>query len=92
VNRVVEILVFDPAFPRSMRFSIERVGQALGRISLREEEPVPEHPPCAELLGMLHAGSADQTIAAGLHEFLIDVETRCARLANHVFDRYMSLE
>ena len=41
---------------------------------------------------MLHAGSADQTIAAGLHEFLIDVETRCARLANHVFDRYMSLE
>ena len=30
VDRVVEILVFDPAFPRSMRFSIERVGQALG--------------------------------------------------------------
>jgi len=92
VNRVVEILVFDPAFPRSMRFSIERVAQALARISLREEEPVPEIPPCAELLAMLHAGSADQTIAGGLHEFLIDVETKCARLADHVFDRFMSLE
>jgi uncharacterized alpha-E superfamily protein len=89
VNRVVEILVFDPAFPRSMRFSIERVAQALARISLREEEPVAEIPPCAELLA---AGSADQTIAGGLHEFLIDVETKCARLADHVFDRFMSLE
>jgi uncharacterized alpha-E superfamily protein len=92
VNRVVEILVFDPAFPRSMRFSIERLAQALERVSLREEEPVPEIPPCAELLAMLEAGSADQTIAAGLHEFLIDVESRCARLSDHVFDRYMSLE
>ncbi len=92
VNRVVEILVFDPTFPRSMRFSIERVALALARISLREEEPVPENSACAELLAMLRAGSADQTIAAGLHEFLIDVETRCAHLADHVFDRYMSLE
>jgi hypothetical protein len=41
---------------------------------------------------MLHAGSADQTIAGGLHEFLIDVETKCARLADHVFDHFMSLE
>ena len=33
VDRVVEILVFDPAFPRSMRFSIDRLAQALARIS-----------------------------------------------------------
>ncbi len=92
VNRVVEILVFNPSFPRSMRFSIERLAQAFARIALREGEPVPENPPCAELLSMLHEGSADQTIADGLHEFLIDVETRCAHLADHVFDRYMSLE
>ncbi len=92
VNRVVEILVFDPAFPRSMRFSIDRLAQALARISSREEEPALENLPCDELLSMLHAGSADQTIAGGLHEFLIDVEARCARLADYVFDRYMSLE
>ncbi len=92
VNRVVEILVFDSSFPRSMRFCVERLAQALARISSREEEPAPLTPPCAELLSMLHAGSADQTIAGGLHEFLIDVEARCADLANHIFDRYMSLE
>jgi uncharacterized alpha-E superfamily protein len=92
VNRVVEILVFDPSFPRSMRFSIERVAQALGRISLREEEPTPEIPPCAELLAKLHAGSADQTIKDGLHEFLLGVEAGCARLADDVFDRFMALE
>ncbi|HVB80952.1 MAG TPA: alpha-E domain-containing protein [Candidatus Binataceae bacterium] len=92
VNRVVEILVFDPAFPRSTRFCIDRLALALKRISSREEEPASEDPPCGELLAMLHAGSADQTIAEGLHEFLIGVEAGCARLADHVFDRYMSLE
>jgi len=92
VNRVVEILVFDPAFPRSMRFSIERVAEALARIASREHEPASEHPPCAELLAMLHEGSADQVIADGLHEFLIDVEARCARLSDHVVERFMSLE
>jgi len=92
VNRVVEILVFDPSFPRSMRFSIERVAEALRRISLREEEPTPEIPPCGELLAKLHAGSADQTIKDGLHEFLLGVEADCARLADDVFARFMALE
>jgi uncharacterized alpha-E superfamily protein len=92
VNRVVEILVLDPSFPRSMRFCVERVAQALGRISLREEEPTPEIPPCAELLTKLHAGSADQTIKDGLHEFLLGVEADCARLADDVFARFMALE
>jgi uncharacterized alpha-E superfamily protein len=92
VNRVVEILVFDPAFPRSMRFCIDRVAQALERISSREDEPASPNPPCEGLLSMLQAGSADQTITDGLHEFLIDVETSCARLADHIIDRYMSLE
>jgi len=92
VNRVVEILVFDPSFPRSMRFSIERVAEALRRISLREEEPTPEIPPCGELLAKLDAGSADQTIKDGLHEFLLGVEADCARLADDVFARFMALE
>jgi len=92
VNRVVEILVFDPSFPRSMRFSIERVAEALRRISLREEEPTPEIPPCGELLAKLHAGSADQTIKDGLHEFLLGVEADCARVADDVFARFMALE
>ena len=92
VNRVVEILVFDPSFPRSMRFSIDQTAEALGRIASREGEPAPETQPCAELLAMLHGGSATTTIESGLHEFLIGVEAGCARLSDHVFDRYMSLE
>jgi len=92
VNRVVEILVFDPAFPRSMRFSIERLAHVLARIAAREQEPAPEMLPCAELLALLRAGSAEQTIADGLHEFLIGIEAMCARLGEQVIDRYMSLE
>jgi uncharacterized alpha-E superfamily protein len=92
VDRVVEILVFDPAFPRSIRFGIERLARVLARIAAREDEPAPRSLPCADLLRILRAGSAQQTIADGLHEFLIGIEAMCARLAGHVFDHYMSLE
>ncbi len=93
VNRVVAILVFDPEFPRSMRFCIERAAQALERISAREESSAPSAAaPCAQLRAMLGRGDADTTIESGLHEFLIDAERRCAELADRVFDRYMSLE
>jgi uncharacterized alpha-E superfamily protein len=92
VNRVVEILVFDPAFPRSMRFCVERLARALARIAAREEEAAGETSSCAELLTLLRDGCAAQTIAGGLHEFLIGIETMCARLAAQVFDRYLSLE
>ncbi|HUY19324.1 MAG TPA: alpha-E domain-containing protein [Candidatus Binataceae bacterium] len=92
VNRVVEILVFDPTFPRSMRFCIERLAQVLASIAAREEEPAAETLPYADLLGVLRAGSAEQTIAGGLHEFLIGIEAMYARLAEQVFDHYMALE
>jgi len=92
VNRVVEILVFDPAFPRSMRFCIERLARVLARIAAREQEPASETLPCADLLTLLRTGSAEQTFADGLHEFLIGIEAMCARLAERIFDRYMSLE
>jgi uncharacterized alpha-E superfamily protein len=92
VNRVVEILVFDAAFPRSMRFCIERLARVLARIAEREQEPPSAPPLCADLLTTLRAGCAEQTIAAGLHEFLIGIETSCARLADQIIDRYMSLE
>ncbi|HTY56906.1 MAG TPA: alpha-E domain-containing protein [Candidatus Binataceae bacterium] len=92
VNRVVEILVFDPAFPRSMRFCIERLAHVLARIGQEEEQAVCETSPCADLLAMLRNGTAEQTILDGLHEFLIRIENMCARIGEQVFDRYMSLE
>jgi uncharacterized alpha-E superfamily protein len=92
VNRVVEILVFDRAFPRSMRFCIERLAQALARIGEGDEHPASETSPCTDLLSLLRNGSAELTIAGGLHEFLIGIESMCARLSDQLFDRYLSLE
>lgn len=92
VNRVVEILVFDPAFPRSMRFSIARLAQALARTASRENADSCETPPCDDLLSLLSDGTADEIIAGGLHEFLLRIQAGCARIADHVFDQYMSLE
>ncbi len=104
VDRVVEILVFDPSFPRSTRFAIERLAGALGRIAQRE--PAGESPPaaaqddgrpadaptCEQLLAMLRTGSATEAIAGGLHEFMLGIERECAQIAGQVFDRYMALE
>jgi uncharacterized alpha-E superfamily protein len=116
VDRVVEILVFDPSFPRSTRFSVERMARAISRIEARAsherllpptaaspDEEIPpnaagddDHPPstlpCDDLLSMLRSGSAAETIASGLHEFLLKIERECGRIAEQVFDRYMALE
>lgn len=92
VDRVVEILVFAPTFPRSTRFSVERLAQALGRIVERETGHPPSALPCNDLLSLLRTGSAAEMIASGLHEFLLKIERECARIAGQVYDDYMALE
>lgn len=92
VDRVVEILVFDPAFPRSTRFSVEQLAQALNRIAERATGHPPAELPCDNLLALLRTGSAAEMIASGLHEFLLKIERECARIAGQVYDDYMALE
>lgn len=94
VDRVVEILVFDPAFPRSVRFCADRIAAALERIGGEGESRRPPVGglPSDALIGLLRNGSAASAIAEGLHNFLLIVQKECATIANLAFGQYMSLE
>lgn len=91
-DRVIEILLFDPTFPRSARFCLERIAASLTRIMNEEggERAAPTLP-CDNLLNILCTGSAAEAIAQGLHGFLLNVQSECAACASTVFDQYMSL-
>jgi uncharacterized alpha-E superfamily protein len=93
VNRVVEFLVFDPAFPRSMRACIETLAAALTRIASETgNDPVAGPQPADHLLSILRKGCARDTIANGLHEFLVTMQRECANVADQIFNMYMSYE
>ncbi len=93
VNRVVEFLVYDPAFPRSMRACIETLAAALTRIASESgNDPVVGLNPADHLLSILRKGCACDTIANGLHEFLVTMQRECANVADQIFNMYMLYE
>ena len=69
---LVDYLVLDPYFPRSIRFSVSQAESALGHITLGQDHL--RDNPCTALVGRLcadlEAGAIGDIIAAGLHEYL----------------------
>lgn len=92
IDRVVEILVFDPSFPRSVRFCADRIAASMERIASEGRPEIAPPGLAAEvLLDLLRNGSAASAIAEGLHGFLLVVQKECATVANLAFGQYMSL-
>jgi uncharacterized alpha-E superfamily protein len=90
VDRVVQMLIFDPLFPRSARYSAERLGAALGRVAAAGGPGDGPHTMAEGLTVILAGGSAGAMIASGLHEFLLGMENQCAVISNSVVHEYMS--
>ena len=95
VDQVVEFLLFDPGFPRSARFSLDRMEVALARIeesASRARESAPQSSPCHELATVLRQSTVAQVIGSGLHEFLMEVQDHCAAIGSMIFDQYLRFE
>jgi uncharacterized alpha-E superfamily protein len=95
VDRVVEFLLFDPGFPRSGRFCVERLEAALERIEQAASEPPgagPSDSPGAQLAETLRESKVGQVLESGLHEFLMEVQDHCAAIGSMIFDKYLRFE
>jgi uncharacterized alpha-E superfamily protein len=92
IERTVDYLVFEPVFPRSIRFSIESLHGALFRTAAAGAERPAMELPCADLLATLRAGCAADVIGGGLHEFLLYVQSQCAHISDTIAEQYMSLD
>jgi uncharacterized alpha-E superfamily protein len=91
VDLVVEILLFDASFPRSARFSAERLAAALERIAARGGANPTGPLPSDGLLAMMRGISAGDVITSGLHEFLLRVEHECSMVSDAIHGDYMSM-
>src|SRR5262249_40250312 len=82
VERVVEFMLFNEAFPRAARFCVDRLGMALTRIEsacpaelkASSENSRAEAPTVHTLGSKLHAGNAAAAITGGLHEYLLEIQ------------------
>ena len=78
LERVVDYLVRDEKFPRSILFSITEAEQCLGQITANAvhlEDNQPAHL-LSELRAELEMIDVPAVIADGLHEFLDDIQTK----------------
>ena len=91
VDRVVDILIFKPEFPRSVRFCVDRIAESLKRIGGAGDHSL-SGLPSDSLLDILSKATAAGAIAEGLHNFLLVVQKECATIANLTFGQYMALE
>ncbi len=89
VENVVELLLFDPAFPRSARFSLARLETSLNRIAGQSPEPSAPLSQFDDLSALIRSKRSREVIKSGLHEFLVQIQDGCAALGDEVFQRYL---
>lgn len=88
-ERVVEFLLFDATFPRSVRFSLESAAAALAEI----EGPAGRGASKADrilgrVLSELKFSDLEQVLAAGLHGFLEGILLSCGQVSREIQQQY----
>jgi uncharacterized alpha-E superfamily protein len=85
---VVEFLLLNPLFPQSVRFSVGAAADALRQIdlleALRPEEPGPAMRVLGRLRAKLEYGAIDEIMAAGLRDYLSEVQRSIAEVSEQV--------
>ncbi|HLW72238.1 MAG TPA: alpha-E domain-containing protein [Candidatus Binataceae bacterium] len=89
VDRVVDLLLFNGAIPRSARYCADRIAAALARIAALDSDGSAPQLGQERLIGWLADSSADIAITGGLHEFLLGFQSECAALATRIAAAYM---
>ena len=88
---VAEFLLLSDEFPRSVRFCVRHLNNALRRLSgVREgryENDAEKH--AGRLLADLQFGSADEIIAAGLHEYIDGLQAKLNTIGQALFQAYI---
>lgn len=89
--KIAEFLMFSPSFPRSIRYCVKEMNDALHRIS---GCPAANYSNEAErlsgmLLSELNYGSVEATFNQGLHEYLDHIQTRLNEIGASTFKAYM---
>ena len=90
-KRIAEFLIFDPQFPHSIRFAVDRVPEELG---LRGAGGVAGKRAVAErqagrLKASLDYGQVDELLAGDIDGFLRSIQTGCKSIHQSVYDAFI---
>ena len=92
MRKSYEFLLLDPVFPHSVRFSIDRVQDALSAITEATGRRANER--ANRLAGRLQAtlkyGNIEEIMAESLSFYLTNVEQQCARIHDALYETYIS--
>ncbi len=90
--RVVDYLLRDPAFPRSIRYAIVEAEQCLQRIGAGGTRPATAsaHELVSQLRLELETTEVKKIIASGLHEYLDSIQTRIEAIHDAVQLAYVT--
>jgi len=93
-NRVAEFLLFDAGFPHSVRFAVERLAEALGRVAVGA--PAARRWACERLAGRLKAsmdfGQIDELMGSSIDAFLANISAQCEQIHNAVYAAYIGYD
>lgn len=91
---VVDFLLLDKHFPRSVHHCISDADRSLHKISGSDREGYTNK--AEKLLGQLRAdldyADVDEIITAGLHEYLDNLESRVNSVSDAIFDVFFSMQ
>jgi uncharacterized alpha-E superfamily protein len=93
-DRIAEFLLFDAEFPHSVRFSVDRLTEALAQVALAA--PPSRRAACERLAGRLKAsvdfGQIDELIGGTIDAFLANIAVQCEQIHEAVYDAYIAYD
>lgn len=88
---IADFLIFDPLFPRALRFAVDRVAQELARIGRGADEK--RHAALMRMAGRLKAqldyGHVDEVLADGADRYVDDVQRACEGIHTAIYETYI---
>jgi len=91
-ERIAEFLLFDPEFPHSVKFAVDRVRDALARVA--PGAPPSRRAACERLAGRLKAavdfGQIEELIGGSIDTFLVEITHQCEQIHEAVYTAYIA--
>ena len=91
-QKIAEFLLFDPEFPHSIRFSVDRVTEALARVA--PGAPPARRAAVERLAGRLKAsvdfGQIDDLMSGGIAGFVDDITRQCEKIHETLYESFIT--
>lgn len=89
--KVAEFLIFDPEFPHSVRYSVDRMQEELGHLGAggSSGRRIQAERLAGRLKASLDYGQVDELLAGDIDGFLHSIQATCKQIHQAVFDAFI---